>query len=137
MDSLILKRGSLAGALKAALKSGTASYHKILEIQATIHDLGEELKHFAKGVEVTKEFLLGVIMRVSELAQRGTKKALDKVQQVEELLLDATANQPPLPPRTQRLSAMTSLVDANNPMGTVSIGGNATLLTANMLFTMI
>ncbi len=79
LDSLIFKHGSLVGALKATLKSGTVSYNKILKIWATMDDLREELKHFAKGVEVTKEFLLGVIMGVSELAQRGTKKALNKV----------------------------------------------------------
>jgi hypothetical protein len=137
LDNLIFKHGSLAGALEATLKSGTASYNKILKNWATLDNLGEELKHFAKGAEVTKEFLLGLITRVSELAQRGTKKALNKVQQVKELLRDATANQPPLPPRTQRLSTMTSSVNADTPIGTVSIGGNATLLTANMLFTMV
>ncbi len=79
MDSLIFKHGSLAGALKATLKSGTASYDKILKIWATMDNLGEELKHFAKGTEVTKEFLFGVITRVSELAQQGTKRALNKV----------------------------------------------------------
>ncbi len=92
MDSLIFKHGSLAGDLEAALKSGTASYDKILEIWATMDNLGEELKHLAKGAEVTKEFLLGFIMQVSELAQQGTKKALNKIQQVKESLRDATAN---------------------------------------------
>jgi hypothetical protein len=58
LDSLIFKHGSLASALEAALKSGTASYDKMLEIWATIDDLGEELKHIAKGAEVTKEFCL-------------------------------------------------------------------------------
>ncbi len=81
--------------------------------------------------------MLGVITRVSELAQRGTKKALNKVRQVKELLHDATANQPPLPPRTQRLSTTTSLVNADTPIGRVGIGENAMFLTANMLFTMV
>jgi hypothetical protein len=49
LDSLILKNGSLAGALKAALKSGTASYNEILEIRTTMNNPGEEPKHFAKG----------------------------------------------------------------------------------------
>ncbi len=84
-----------------------------------------------------KGFLLGVITRVSELAQQSTKKALDKEQQVKELLCDAMANQTHSPPRMQRLSATTSLVDANTPLSMVSIGGNATPLTANMLFTMV
>ncbi len=117
--------------------SGTASYDKILDIWATIDNLGEELKHFAKGAEVTKEFLLGIIMWVSELAQQGTKKALNNIGQVKEVLHDAMANQPPSPPRTQFLSTTNSLVNVNTLINTVSIGGNDTSLIANMLFTMV
>jgi hypothetical protein len=56
LNRLIFKRGSLAGALEATSNSGTASYNKILKIRATMDNLGEELKHFSKGAEVTKEF---------------------------------------------------------------------------------
>jgi hypothetical protein len=91
LDSLISKHGTLASTLETALESGTASYNKILELREQMDDPGEELKHFAKAADVTKEFLLGVITRVSDLGQRGNKKALDKIRQVKELLSEATA----------------------------------------------
>ncbi len=137
LDSLISKHGTLEGTLKTALESGTASYNKILELRERMDDLGEELKCFAKAADVTKEFLLGIITRVSDLGWRGNKKALDKIRQVKELLGEATANRPPSPPPTLRTSVTSAAACIDTPLGTVSIGGDATPLTANLLFTMI
>jgi hypothetical protein len=137
LDSLISKHGTLAGTLETALESGTASYNKILELREQMDDLGEELKCFAKAADVTKEFLLGVITRVSDLGWRGNKKALNKIRQVEELLGEATANCPPSPPLTLRTSVTSAAACIDAPLGMVSIGGNATPLMANLLFTMI
>jgi hypothetical protein len=103
-------------------------------------NLGEELKCFAKAADITKEFLLGVSTRVSDLGRWGNKKALDKIRQVKELLGEATANRPPSPPSpppTLRMSVMSAAACIDTPLGMVSIGGNATPLTANLLFTMI
>ncbi len=137
LDSLISKHGTLAGTLETVLELGTASYNEILELREQMDDLGEELKHFAKAADVTKEFLLGIITRVSDLGWRGNKKALDKICQVEELLGKATANCPPSPPPTLRTSVTSTVACIDTPLSTVSIGGNANPLTANLLFTMI
>ncbi len=125
------------GTLETALESRTASYNKILKLREQMDDLGEELKRFAKAADVTKVFLLGVITRVSDLGWRGNKKALDKIRQVKELLGKATANRPPSPPLTLCMSVTSAAACIDTPLGTVSIGGNATPLTANLLFTMI
>jgi hypothetical protein len=58
LDSLISKHGSLAGTLETALELETESYNKILKLREQMDNLGEELKHFSKAADVTKEFLL-------------------------------------------------------------------------------
>ncbi len=100
-------------------------------------DKGEELKRFAKAADVMKEFLLGITTCISDLDWWGNKKALDKIHQVEELLGKATANCPPSLPPTLRTSVTSAAACIDTPLGTVSIGGNATPLMANLLFTMI
>jgi hypothetical protein len=137
LDSLIFKHGTLVGTFKTALELGTASYNEILELREQMDDLGEELKHFAKATDVMKEFLLGIITRVSDLDWRGNKKAFDKICQVKELLGKATANYPPSPPPTLCTSVTSAAACIDTPLDAVSIGGNATPLTANLLFTMI
>jgi hypothetical protein len=137
LDILISKHGTLAGTLKTTLELRTASYNQILKLREQMDNLGEELKRFAKAVDVTKEFLLGIITRVSDLGWRGNKKALNKIHHIEELLGNAKANCPPSPPPTLRMSVMSAAACINTPLGMVSIGGNATPLTANLLFTMI
>ncbi len=137
MDSLVPKHGTLTGTLKTALELGTAFYNNILELREQMDNLGEELRHFATAVDVTKEFLLGIITHVSDLGWQGNKKAPNKIRQVKELLGKATANHPPSPPPTLRTSMTSAAACIDTPLGTISIGGNATPLTANLLFTMI
>jgi hypothetical protein len=137
LDSLISKHGTLAGTLETALESGTASYNEILKLREKMDDLREELKRFAKAADVTKEFLLGIITRVSDLGWQGNKKALNKICQVEELLDEATANCPPSPPPTLCTCATSAAACIDTPLGMVSIGGNATPSMANLLLTMI
>ena len=99
-------------------------------------ELGDDLRDYAAAADITKESLLSVISRVSELAKRGTNKAIERIKQVETLLNAGPLARPPSPP-PMTLRTSDPPVDADTPLGTVSIGGNATTLTATMLFTMV
>jgi len=84
---------------------------------------GDDLRDYAAAANITKESLLSVISRVSKLAKRGTNKAIKRIKQVEKLLNAGPLARPPSPPMTLRTS--NPPVDADTPLGTVSIGGKA------------
>ena len=98
-------------------------------------ELGNDLRDYATAADVTKESLLSVISRVSKLAKQGTNKAMERIKQVKTLPNAGPLARPPSPPVTLRTS--NPPVDADTPLGTVSIGGTAKTLTASMLSTMV
>jgi hypothetical protein len=69
------------------------------------------------------------------VAKQGTNKAIERIKQVETFLnAGPLAN---LPSPLMTLHTSNPPVDADTPLGTVSIGGNATTVTATMLFSMV
>jgi len=131
---LIAKHGTLGEAIEA-LRAGSASAVDLSSLHTQMDELGNDLRDYVAAADVTKESLLSVISRVSELTKRGTNKAIERIKQVETLLNAGPLTRPPSAPMTLRTS--NPPVDADTPLGTVSIGGNATTLTATMLFTMV
>ena len=132
---LITKHGMLGEAIEA-VRAGSASAVDLSSLRTQMDELGDDLRDYAAAADITKESLLSVISRVSELAKRGTNKAIERIKQVETLLNAGPLARPPSPP-PMTLRTSDPPVDADTPLGTVSIGGNATTLTATMLFMMV
>ena len=133
---LISKHGSVGGGLEVMLKCGNTSMDEVARLQGEMEELGDNLKDYVAVAAVTKEDLLTIITRVNNVARQNMTKALERIKQVKALLGRGPLPRPSSPPSTFRTS-MDTLIDIDTPLGTVNIGGNATLLTASMRFTMV
>ncbi len=91
LDGLITKHGTLANALEATLASWIVSYNEVIRIFLAMDNFGEKIKTYATAAEVLKDFSLNVITRVQDNTQRGSKKALNKMQQIKQLLSSGTS----------------------------------------------
>jgi hypothetical protein len=88
---------------------------------------GEQVQEFADTAVVSKEYLLGLISQVLNVAQQGSQRALDRMAQVKLLFghgicLLTTAPELPVPPPQVARMHMLLGFDWDMPLGTVQVG---------------
>jgi hypothetical protein len=65
------------------LSAGAATIEDMLKIRAKMDAFGDQVQGFANAAEVSKEYLLGPISKVLDLAQQGSQCAFYCMTQVE------------------------------------------------------
>jgi hypothetical protein len=134
LEHIISEHGLIATALAVSIDSGLTSADEMLKLRSELDAFGDEVKQFADEAQVLKEYLLNLILQVLDVARQGSRRALDRISQVEALFghgirLARLALVPPL--RVNCMSAVVG-VDGETPLGTVQVGGCDTSLSAKL-----
>ncbi len=138
---LVQGHGSLADAVQAMLTAGVFVQDDFLGLQGDIDSFSKDLREFAESAKVSSETVLGIIGRIRTKGNSRHQEIKSRMKQLETVL--GEIHRPPLPPPTQRTSAMSLLqggasgIDSDIPLGVASVRGCETVIKGNYLFGLI
>jgi hypothetical protein len=75
LDYLIHEHGSLANAMSMAIYASSLSLEDVVELQSKMDNFGNKLQAFAEAADVSKEYMMGLMTKVLDIACKGTQRA--------------------------------------------------------------
>jgi hypothetical protein len=125
LEHIVREHGSIATALTTSIESGTTSTEKMLRLRTELDAFREEVKTFAEEAQISKEYLLGLITQVLDMAQQGSQWAMDRIAQVKALFGHGVraARPAPAPPPTSIMSQPCWPLMGTPPLGSFKSGG--------------
>ena len=86
LEYLIHEHGSLANAMSMAIYASSLSLEDVVELQSKMDNFGNKLQAFAEAADVSKEYMMGLMTNVLDIAREGTQQALAHMHHIEQLL---------------------------------------------------
>ena len=125
---------TLAESVNAALEAGHASAESLEDLKGEMDNFVINLNTFSSEAKVTSESILKMITLFRKRAQTREDNIQARILQIE--LVIGGFPRPSSPPALQhQLFNQPSMGDT--PLGTTIVGGTGTILTANMLFSLV
>jgi hypothetical protein len=160
LEQIVRDHGSILAALANALSCGITTAEDMSKIQACLAGFKAQIQAFVNEALVSKEYLLGIVTQVLDVAQEGPDRSNECMDWVEQLFeqgvwraggLQPQVTRPgvatrrirsgdptaPIPPPHITRMASVGGIDADMPLDTVQIGRCDTPLSATLLFQMI
>ncbi len=79
LEHIVSEHGSIATALAVSIESVLTSAEEMLKLRSELDSFGDKVKQFAEEAQVSKEYLLSLISQVLDVAQQGSRQALDRI----------------------------------------------------------
>ncbi len=86
LDYLVHEHGSLANAMSMAIDTGSLSLEDVVKLQSKMDNFGNELQTFMEAADISKEYMMGLMTKVLDIACKGTQQALACMHHIKQLL---------------------------------------------------
>ena len=133
---MVHEHKNLADAVHAVLEADQVSSTLTLEeLRKEMDKFAVDLQDFSAEARVTSESILKMIALIRQRAQARDDNMRARIVQMEAVI--GGFPRPPSPSLTMHHQAITTTDVGDTPLGTATIGGTDTTITANMLFNLV
>ncbi len=85
LEQIVCDHGSISTALANALSSGITNAEDMSALQGRLARFERQIQEFVNEALISKEYLLGLITQVLDVAQEGTQRSMDRIVCVKQL----------------------------------------------------